>query len=169
MSQRAPYQPSLLRLLHGAMVLLVPLASLSGAAVFSNHDGRWWRLPFQLPGDWIDIHGTVGVILWPLALLFAAYALSFGRARLARAANAAALMGLLLAVVSGKLMEEDWLREGQFDQPIYHLHLVAWILVTGAVLWHIVAVLSRGGLLLARSMFRLATRDNDRPWLFIRR
>jgi hypothetical protein len=28
----------------------------------------------------IDIHGTVGVVLWPIALLFGLYALSLGQA-----------------------------------------------------------------------------------------
>jgi hypothetical protein len=32
---------------------------MSGAMVFSNHDGRWLRLPLQVPGKWIDIHGTI--------------------------------------------------------------------------------------------------------------
>ena len=49
MAQQAPRQPLLLRLLHGAMVVLVPLAWLSGAVVFSNYDGRWLRLPLAFP------------------------------------------------------------------------------------------------------------------------
>jgi len=61
-----PYQPSLLRLLHGAIALLVPLAWNTGLQVFFAHDGRFGRLPFTLPGEWIDIHATVGVwaLLW---------------------------------------------------------------------------------------------------------
>jgi uncharacterized membrane protein YhaH (DUF805 family) len=169
MAPRLPYQPVLLRLLHGAMVVFVPLAFLSGAVVFSNHDGRWWRLPMQLAGDWIDIHGTVGVVLWPLALLFAAYACTAGRARLSRAANAAALLALLIAVGSGKLMQEDWLRNGQLDQPIYHLHLLAWLLIAAMVAWHIGSVVARGGTRLAASMFQLTLRENDRPWRLNRR
>ncbi|MEN9767831.1 MAG: hypothetical protein RLZZ32_1791 [Cyanobacteriota bacterium] len=146
------------------MVLLVPLASLTGAVVFSNHDGRWWRLPVQVPGDWIDLHGSVGVMLWPLTLLFVIYALSLGRQRLSRAANAAALIGLVLAVGSGKLMEEDWLRSGELDHAVYHLHLLSWLLITGAVIWHVLAALQRGGLSLAASMFRLERRPSDQPW-----
>jgi hypothetical protein len=157
-----PYQPSLLRLLHGCIALLVPLAWLSGLVVFSNHDGRWFRLP-TLPGDWIDIHGTVGVLLWPLAVLFALYALSAGRSRLRQPANAAALIGLMLAIGSGKLMQEDWLRTGQLDAFPYHLHLLAWLLISGAVIWHGAAVLRRGGWRFARSMVQLQVRENDGP------
>jgi hypothetical protein len=47
------------------MVLVVPLAWLSGFVVYSNRDGRWGRLPWQASGDWIDIHGSLGVLLWP--------------------------------------------------------------------------------------------------------
>ena len=43
---RAPYQPSLLRLLHGVTALLVLGAWLSGLFVYSRYDGRWGRLPF---------------------------------------------------------------------------------------------------------------------------
>jgi len=57
--------------------------------VYTIHDGRFGRLPFRLPGEWIDIHGTLGVLLWPVALL-----------------------ALVLAVGSGKLMNENWLRNG---------------------------------------------------------
>jgi hypothetical protein len=47
------------------MVLVVPLAWLSGFVVDSNRDGRWGRLPWHASGDWIDIHGNLGVLLWP--------------------------------------------------------------------------------------------------------
>lgn len=158
-----PYQPSLFRLLHGTMILLVPLAWLSGFLVYSNHDGRWGRLGWSMPGNWIDIHGTIVVILWPLALLFGLYALSIGRARLNQAANAAALLGLALAVGSGKLMEEDWLRNGQLDHAIYSLHLLAWLLIAGAVLWHLAALTKKGGTALATSVLQLKVRNNDLP------
>ena len=157
MAQTSPRQPQLLRLLHGAMVVLVPLAWLSGAVVFSNHDGRWLRLPVQVPGNWIDIHGTIGVLLWPLAALFVIYALSVGRFRLRQGANAAALIALVLAVGSGKFMQEDWLRNGDLNHVVYHLHVLAWLLIAGAVAWHIAGVFSRGGVPLASSMFRLNT------------
>lgn len=158
-----PYQPSLLRILHGAVAVLVPAAWISGLIVYSLHDGRWGRLPWQPGGDWIDIHGSLGVLLWPLAVLFGLYALSLGRARLRQPENATALLGLALAVGSGKLMDEDWLRQGELDQLVYGIHLLAWLLIGAAVLWHVTAVLGRGGLPLARSMLSLQARPNDLP------
>lgn len=145
------------------MALLVPLAWLSGLIVYVNHDSRWGRVAWMVPGDWIDIHGTLGVLLWPLALLFGLYSLSLGRFRLHDAANAAALLALALAVGSGKLMNEDWLRSGQLDHLVYSLHLLAWLLIAAAVLWHVAAVLNRGGMGLARSMFQRQLRSNDQP------
>jgi hypothetical protein len=158
-----PYQPSLLRLLHGTTALLVPLAWLSGFVVYNRHDGRWGRLPLPAGGDWIDIHGTFGVLLWPVALLFVLYALSLGRRHLHRPANAVALLGLALAVGSGKLMNETWLRDGKLHHTVYALHLFAWLAIAAAVLAHVGSVLGRGGLPLARSMFHLAARPDDRP------
>jgi hypothetical protein len=163
MAAVSPYQPSLLRLLHFAMALLVPLAWLSGLIVYFNHDGRWGRLPWRPGGDWIDIHGTLGVLLWPLALLFLVYACSLGRSRLARAANAAPLLALALAVATGKLMNENWLRDGQLDHLIYGLHLLAWLAVAIAVPLHLLGGLRRGGPILLASMFRLRTQARDQP------
>lgn len=163
MAPQSPYQPSLLRLLHGSMVVLVPLAWLSGLLVYWRFDGRWGRLPWMPDGNWIDLHGSVGVALWPLALLFGAYALTLGRARLNRAANAVVLLALALAVGSGKLMDEDWLREGQLDHIVYSVHLLAWLLMAVAVLWHLVGVLRRGGFPLAQSMLAWRLRSDDRP------
>jgi hypothetical protein len=158
-----PYQPSLLRLLHGITVLLVPLAWLTGLVVYSNNDGRFGRLPFRLAGDWIDLHGTVGVLLWPIALLFGLYALTAGRARLRQPANATTLLALALAVGSGKFMQEDWLRDGQVHHLAYSLHLGAWLLIAAVVLWYLATVLRRGGISLAASMLQLKVRSNDTP------
>ena len=167
-----PYQPSLLRLLHGVTALLVPLAWLTGLQVYSAHDARFGRLPFSLPGDWIDLHGTVGVLLWPVALLFALYAIGPGQARLRQPANALALLALALAVGSGKLMDENWLRDGQLHHLAYGIHLLAWLLIALAVALHGASVLRRGGWPLARSMASLQLRPGDLPanwWDQIRR
>jgi hypothetical protein len=107
------------------------------------------------------------VVLWPIALLFVLYALTLGRARLRQPANALALGALVLAVGSGKLMDESWLRQGDLGQGIYIVHLLAWLAVALAVALHVGSVLSRGGMGLARSMVSLQMRAQDLPgdWL----
>jgi hypothetical protein len=158
----APYQPSLLRLLHGLTAAMVLVCWWSGAAVYSQFDGRWGALPLRLP-EAIDLHGTAGVVLKLVAVPFLLYALSLGRARLRRPANAVALLALLLALVSGQLMDENWLRQGQLGHAIYHLHLLGWLLLSAAVLWHGLAQLRRGGPALALSMLQLRIRPGDGP------
>lgn len=149
-----PHQPLLLQLLHGLTALLVPLAWLSGLVVYSQYDGRWGRLPFTLPGDWVDVHGSFGALLWPVALLFGVYALGPGRWRLRQWGNALPLLALALALGSGKAMQEDWLREGQLHHLAYSLHLTAWLLLALAVAVHLVTLLRRGGWPLLLSMLK---------------
>lgn len=159
----APYQPSLLRLLHAATGLLVVGAWLSGLVVLLSLDRRWGTLPGSLPGDWVDIHGTVGVALLPLALLFLFYAVTAGRWRLRRFTNLVPLLALLLAIGSGKLMDEDWLREGQLDHLVYDVHLGAWLVLAITVGLHLLGALRRGGLPLLLSMAQPGWRPNDTP------
>ena len=158
-----PYQPSLLRLLHGGTSLLVMMAWFSGLVVYSQYDGRWGRLPLVFKGDWIDIHGSLAVPLVPLALLFGLYAISLGRRRLNQPANAVALVALALAIATGKLMHEDWLREGQMQHLIYSLHLLGWVGISATVIWHLSSILKLGGLPLASSMISLSRHKGDQP------
>jgi hypothetical protein len=160
---RPPYQPSLLRLVHGGTVLLVLGCWLSGLIVYSRYDGRWGRLPFTPAGNWIDLHGQVGWLLLPLGLVFSAYALSLGRPRLRRTTNATALLALALAIGTGKLMDENWLRDGELHHLVYGLHLVAWLLIGLAVLAHVADSLRLGGWPLLASMASPALREGDLP------
>jgi hypothetical protein len=160
-----PYQPSLLRLLHGATAALVALAWISGGLIVGTLDRRWGRLPIQLPAalEVIDLHGSLGVALTLISFLFVPYALTLGRARLRRPENGVALLALLLALVSGKLMDEDWLREGQLHHLAYSLHLTAWLVLSLAVVVHLLVLLRRGGPALPLSMLRLDLKPGDQP------
>lgn len=158
-----PYQPSLLRLLHGLTAVLVLGCWLSGLFVYSRYDGRWGRLPFVPGGSWIDLHGQVGFFLLPVGLAFTAYALTLGKARLRRATNSMALVALVLAVATGKLMQEDWLRDGELHHLVYSLHLVAWLVIGLAVLVHVAGSLQLGGWPLVVSMSNTSLREGDLP------
>jgi hypothetical protein len=157
------YQPSLLRLLHGATAAIVGGSWISGLLIYSSLDGRWGRLPFRTGGEWVDLHGSLGVGLVLVFTLFAPYALTLGRPRLARGSNALALAALTLAIGTGLFMKEDAMREGELGSPVYGLHLSAWLLVTLALILHVGGALRRGGCPLARSMFSLTVRSGDRP------
>jgi hypothetical protein len=158
-----PYQPSLLRLLHGATAVLALGAWATGLLVYSRFDGRWGRLPLALSGEWIDIHGSVAVVLWPVALLFVLYALTLGRQRLRHPANGLALLALVLAVGSGKGMVEDWLEDGELGHVVYTVHLLAWLTLAAAVLAHVGSVWARGGRPMLASMASLKLRARDQP------
>lgn len=159
-----PYQPSLLRLLHIPTALLVAGLWLSGLLILGVNDGRWFRLPAAFTAvDWIDVHGSLGVPLVLLITLFVPYALSVGRARLAKAANLLPLLALLLSVGTGLLMQEEEVRAGGAGGLVYGLHLSGWGVMALAVLWHLGGVLRRGGWPLAASMFRVDLRVGDRP------
>ncbi len=90
-----PYQPSLLRLLHGATGLLVGAAWLSGLVLLLTLDRRWGSLPFVLPGEWVDIHGMIGVALLPIGVIFGGYAITIGRHKLGRETNLVPLLSLV--------------------------------------------------------------------------
>jgi hypothetical protein len=59
MPQLSPYQPVLLRILHGVAALLVVLALITGFWVYNTYDKRWGSLPLPSLGDIQGIHGTI--------------------------------------------------------------------------------------------------------------
>jgi uncharacterized iron-regulated membrane protein len=130
MSFRPPYQPLLLRILHGITATLVLLALISGYWVYNTFDGRWGRLALPRINPIIDIHGTIGLGFFVVAPLLVVYGLSAGRRKLLQPhslghlarwgspaawvtlqhlSNTAMLGAAGLLWVSGKLMEESWL------------------------------------------------------------
>jgi hypothetical protein len=66
-------------------------------------------------------------------------------------------------VATGKLMNEDWLRNGELHHLAYGLHLLAWLLIGLAVLLHVGESLRLGGVPLLASMASTAMRTGDRP------
>jgi len=158
-----PYQPSLLRVLHGATAVLVAIGWITGLLLLGSFDGRWGRLPFTLDGEWIELHGYVGLVLALVLLLFVPYALTLGAGRLRRFANSLPLMALVLAVGSGLQMESDFL-VNQATTPLpYALHLLAWLLLAVSVPLHWIGAVRRGGWPLAASMLSVRVPPQDGP------
>ncbi len=159
----SPYQPSLLRLVHGGTGIGVLGAWVSGVLIYSAYDGRWGKLPFQPAGDLIEWHGYLGLVLLLPAIGLALYSVSLGRQRLGRASNAMPLIALALSLVSGVFMEGDWLEEGHLQATVYSLHLTGWFLLSLSLLVHLAGLLRRGGWPLAGSILSLAVRRGDGP------
>ncbi len=192
MALAIPYQPSLLRLLHGLAAGFAGLASLTGFLIYNYYDARFGRLLIGGSEEVIDIHGELGGLLQWALIAFALYSLTLGMGRLFRPAdlgrmmrslpawqrltNTAALLSLAAAVLSGLPMEDDWLMDGDLDQFWYVFHLTSWLVLTLAVVGHLIVLALNGGWPLLCSMFTLNLRKGDRPrhwpqqaWTFIRR
>ena len=172
----SPYQPSLLRLVHGLTGLGVLGAWISGLLSYSAYDGRWGKLPVQPPGDWIEWHGHLGLVMLVPAIALALYSFSLGRRRLGLASNAMPLIALAICLVSGLFMEGEWLEEGHLQATVYSLHLTGWLLLSLSLLAHLAGQLRRGGWPLAGSIVSLAVRPGDSPaawpaqvWTYLRR
>lgn len=178
------YQPLLLRLLHGINALLVLLALVTGYWVYNQFDGRWGRLRIPQINAIIDIHGTIGLTFFLFVPLFALYSLTIGRRRLVqsrdlaqlgqpttpqgwialhRIVNSVMLVASLLAWISGKLMDETWLPQGQVNQPAYLFHLTAWAFMVLSLALHLLMGAKVGGVPLLLSMVSLDKRSQDHP------
>lgn len=189
MSARSkPYQPLLLRLLHGINAFLVFGALITGFLVYNSWDGRFGRL-WRLSENrtLIDIHGTFGFFLLFAFVAFAIYSLKAGRKRLIqsdsftqltninrpigwyslhRIVNTGMLLAAVFAVFSGKFQDENWLPSGQMNQVWYFIHLIAWVVMLLAIALHLLITAKVGGIPLWRSMFKTQYRPTDSPKLW---
>ncbi len=184
----SPYQPVLLRILHGATALLTLLALVSGFWVYNTYDKRWGSLALPALPDIQGIHGTIALTFLVLLPFFALYSFRIGDRRLVqdqsfsqlkqigkpvwwisihRFANTLMLLAATLAVVTGRMMKEEWLPAGEVDRPWYLAHLVGWAGVFLSLLLHLLLGAKVGGLPLLISIFRWGMRDQDTPsfWL----
>jgi hypothetical protein len=165
-------------------MLLGVAAWLTGFAVYNQFDGRFGRLSvWQLP-DSIDLHGTLALGTLVIFSLLALYSLTLGRYRLFNTAalealrrsssrqqqlswlhlsNTLALFGGVLAVLSGRMMQEDWLEKGQLSQFWYSAHLLSWVLLGLVIIGHVLSVWMVGGWPLIRAMFSAKVQRGDRP------
>lgn len=191
MTLAMPYQPSLLRLLHGVSAAVAGLASVNGFLINNHYDGRFGRLPLGGSEEVVDLHGDLGGLLQWVLIPFALYSLTLGVRRLCRSAdlgrmvgslparqrltNTAALLSLAAAGLSGLPMNDVWLMDGDLNQFWYVLHLTSWLVLTFAVMGHLLVLGLSGGWQLLGSMLTLDLRSSDRPrhwphqiWTFIR-
>jgi hypothetical protein len=147
MASIRPYQPFLLRLLHGLTGLLVIAALVTAYWTYDTYDGRWGRIPLPTYPAIEGIHGTFG--LWTLLIFpaFLVYVCHRGQKRLIqpdslskltqvgkpiwwytlnRWTNTLTLLALTFALFSGKMMGETWLPQGELTHIWYYAHLSSW-------------------------------------------
>lgn len=188
MTRSAPYQPLLLRILHGLSGILVIAAIITGFLVYNTFDKRFGKIPIPKIDPIQDIHGTAGLFFLLLLPVFAVYSFHAGERRLLqpdsiqkltqvgkpiwwvslqRLANTLMIIASVLAVISGRMMKEEWLPIGELDHTWYYFHLIAWVIMVCSLAIHLLMSAKVGGAPLLLSMFswRFNSKDSPRNWL----
>lgn len=182
-----PYQPLLLRVLHGLTGLFLIAAVLTAYWTYDTYDGRWGRIPLPTYQAIEGIHGTFG--LWTLLIFpaFVIYAFHRGQKRLMqpdslgklakvgkpiwwytlnRVTNTLALLALTFALFSGKMMDETWLPKGELSHAWYYAHLISWVVMVSVIALHLLLNAKVGGTPLLVSMLTWQFRAKDNPTLW---
>ena len=187
MKSTQPYQPLLLRILHGLTGLFLIAAILTAFWTYDTYDGRWGRIPLPSYRDIEGVHGTFGLYTLLIFPAFVLYAFHRGQKRLIqpdsfsqlvrvgkpiwwytlnRFTNTFALIALTFALFSGKMMDETWLPKGELNHTWYYVHLIAWGIMVFAIALHLLMNAKVGGAPLLLSMLNWRFRDKDSPTLW---
>lgn len=188
MSQAKPYQPLALRLLHGSIAALIILAIFTGVAIYNIYDGRIGHLPIPAIPRIMGIHKLFGRAFLLVIPFFALYSFQAGRRRLIQAdsieklagigkpiwwytlhriVNTLLLIAATFALVSGREMDEGWLKQGELGHLWYTIHLSSWVMMFGCLAVHLLMSARIGGVPLLLSMVNLKYRFTDRPSLLL--
>ncbi len=184
----APYQPILLRLLHNAIALLVFAALITGFLVYDRYDKRFGTLNLPIIPNTQGIHGTIALTFLIALPIFALYCFHVGSRRLVqpqslshfqeigkpiwwislqRLTNTVMLLSATFAVITGRMMQEEWLPSEQFNHAWYSGHLIAWLLMILSIAMHLLMSAKVGGMPLLLSIYNWKVRAEDMPkaWL----
>ena len=166
MPRSRPYQPSLLRLLHGVNALIALLAIITSFWVYNTYDGRFGKVPLPQINDMIGIHGTFGAIFLFVMPALALYSFHIGQKRLVqpdsfkkltqvgkpiwwyslhRIVNTWMLLAATFALITGRMMKEEWLPVGELNHIWYSLHLIGWVVLVSSFAIHLLMVAKVGG------------------------
>ncbi|MBD2628286.1 cytochrome b/b6 domain-containing protein [Trichormus variabilis] len=184
MNRSAPYQPLILRILHNFSGILAIGAIISGFLVYNTFDKRFGQIPIAKINPIQDIHGTLGLFFLILLPIFALYSFHGGKRRLLqpdsiqkltqfskpiwwvslqRLVNTKILIAAVLAVISGRMMKEEWLPTGELDHIWYYVHLIAWVIMICFVAIHVLMSAKVGGVPLLLSILSWKFRPEDSP------
>ncbi|WP_041619150.1 cytochrome b/b6 domain-containing protein [Stanieria cyanosphaera] len=182
-----PYQPLLLRILHGLTSLFAIAAIITAFWTYNTYDGRWGQVALPKFPEIEGIHGTFG--LWTLLIFpfFVVYAFHRGQRRLIqsdslkkitrfgqpiwwytvhRSINTLSILALTFAVFSGKMMNEKWLPQGELNHIWYYAHLISWLILVIFIALHLLMSVKVGGIPLILSMINWQFRSQDSPTLW---
>lgn len=185
MSRATPYQPLLLRVLHGLNALIAILAIITSYWVYNTYDGRFGKLSLPQIPDIIGIHGTFGkTLLLGVMPAFALYSVYLGSQRLVqpdsfqklrqlgkpigwyslhRIVNTLMLLAVTFSLITGSMVKEEWLPNGELHHIWYYLHLSGWVILVSCLAIHLLMTAKVGGLRLWMSMVKLSYRADDSP------
>lgn len=187
MPKTQPYQPLSFRILHGSIAGLVILALITGVLIYNAYDGRIGHLPIPTVPRIMGIHKLFGRAFLLVIPLFALYSFHAGRRRLLQAdtvnqlqsigkpiwwyslhriVNTLMLLAATFALISGRQMEEGWLKSGDLTQVWYSLHLASWVIMALCLGMHLLMSFKVGGLPLLLSIVQISSRLDDRPALW---
>lgn len=190
MAKSQPYQPFPLRVLHGSIAALVILALFTGFLIYNVYDGRIGQLPIPTVPRIMGIHKLFGRLFLFIIPVFALYSFHAGRRRLwqedslkklqdvgkpiwwytlHRLVNSFLLLAAVFALVSGRQMDEGWMRSGDLTQVWYTLHLGSWVVMALSLICHLLMSFKVGGLPLLLSILSLKNRPGDTPAAWIRK
>ncbi len=188
MSKSKPYQPLILRLLHGINAVIAVSAIMTAFCVYNIHDGRFGKISLPMIPDIVGIHGTFGLMLFLFFPFFAVYSFYFGKKRLIqsdsfqklsqigkpiwwyslhRITNTLMLLAIFLGVLSGKMVQEEWITAQDFNHVWYSLHLISWGIIVFSLAIHLLMSAKIGGMPLIVSMFNFKYRQEDSPAIWM--
>lgn len=187
MKSSQPYQPLLLRILHGLTGLFLIAAILTAFWTYNTFDGRWGKIPLPDRTGIEGVHGTFGVFTLLIFPIFVVYAFQQGQKRLIqpdslakltqigkpiwwytlnRITNTIVILALTFALFSGKMMDEKWLPNGELNHFWYYAHLISWVIMVVCIALHLLINAKVGGVPLLLSMLNWRFQAKDSPALW---
>lgn len=187
MTPSQPYQPLLLRILHGLTGLFLIAAILTAFWTYDTYDGRWGGLPLPDYKEIEGVHGTFGLYTLLIFPVFVLYAFHRGQRRLiqpdslakltqvgkpiwwytlSRITNTLAVLALTFSLFSGKMMDSAWLPKGELNHGWYYAHLIGWVIMVVCIALHVLMNARVGGLPFLLSMLNWRFRAKDSPILW---
>ena len=183
-----PYQSLLLRILHSIIGLFTIAAMITAYWLYDFYDGRWGKIDLPQITQIKDFHGVSGSLTSLIFPLFFIYAFHQGQQKLIqsnsinklnlvgrpiwwytlhRFVNTLNILILAIALLSGRMMQENWLPEGELNHTWYYIHLASWLFLLICLSLHTLISVKVGGLPLISSMIHWRFRSKDHPKLWL--